>query len=202
MNFEDLISPAHSRQTAQLPANIYLTGFMGAGKTSVGKLLAIELGIDYYDTDEIIIAASGMSIGEIFKTRGERFFRDTETGLLKLLGEKPLGTCIISTGGGAILREENRTAMRQNGLIIFLDVSAEEAYRRVSKSKDRPLLNTTNPLDTIKDLLEKRRPFYQKADLIVQTSGLSISETAKIIIDAVKGWNNEGKEEITGAPRS
>ena len=84
--------------------------------------------------------------------------------------------------------------MRKNGLIVFLDVSAEEVYRRLSGTKERPLLNTANPLNSIKELLEKRGPYYQRADLTVNTSGLTIIETAKKIIDAIKGWENEKKE--------
>ncbi len=183
---KNLIGPTGSGiQKTKLPANIYLTGFMGAGKTSVGKLLSLELGTDYYDTDELIAAALKMSIGEIFETKGEAFFRNTETELLKLLGEKQPGTCIISTGGGAVLRLENITAMHQNGLIVFLDVSAEEAYSRIKENTDRPLLKTANPLETIKELLEIRMPFYLKADFIVKTSGLTSGETVKIIINAI-----------------
>ena len=143
-------------------------GLYGCRKTSVGKLLARELGAEHFDTDELIQKALQMSIGEIFETKGEAFFRNTETELLKLLGEKQPGTCIISTGGGAVLRHENITAMHQNGLIVFLDVSAEKAYSRIRDNTDRPLLKTVNPLETSKKLLEIRMPFYLKADFIVK----------------------------------
>lgn len=200
--YKELIeTTATNRQKASLPANIYLTGFMGAGKTSAGKLLAAELGVDCYDTDELIAAALQMSIGEIFATKGEDFFRNAETELLQLLGEKQPGTCIVSTGGGAVLRAENTAAMRQNGIIVFLDVSAEEAYSRVRENKSRPLLNTANPLETMQKLLEKRIPFYLKADVNVKTSGLTTGETVKIIINAIKGWKNEQYDKDSGTPR-
>lgn len=192
MNLKNLIGPACTGiKKIKLPANIYLTGFMGAGKTSVGKLLARELGAEHFDTDELIQKALQMSIGEIFETKGEAFFRNTETELLKLLGEKQPGTCIISTGGGAVLRHENITAMHQNGLIVFLDVSAEKAYSRIRDNTDRPLLKTVNPLETSKKLLEIRMPFYLKADFIVKTSDLTIGETVKIIIDTIIGGENK-----------
>lgn len=194
MKFADLIASAGCHLTeGKLPANIFLTGFMGAGKTSTGKLLAARLGIDCYDTDEIIAAVSGMSIAEIFTSRGEAFFRNMESELLRLLGEKPPGTCVVSTGGGAVLRRENTIAMRRNGLIVLLHVTAEEACRRISQSKSRPLINTADPLRSIRELLEKRTPFYCKADLIVETSGLTIAKTVNRVIKAVKEWENEQK---------
>jgi len=194
MKFAELIASEGCHLTkGKLPANIFLTGFMGAGKTSVGKLLAPRLGIDCYDTDEIIAAASGMSIPEIFTSKGEAFFRNMESELLKLLGEKPPGTCVVSTGGGAVLRRENTTAMRRNGLIVFLHITAEEACKRIGQSKNRPLLNTAEPLRSIRELLEKRTPFYSNADLVVETSGLTVAETVDKVIKALKEWKNEQK---------
>ena len=175
-------------------ANIYLTGFMGAGKTSVGKLLATELGLLHYDTDELIIAAQGMSIEEIFKIWGEDFFRHKETELLRLLGGKKAGTCIISTGGGIVQRLENRALMRQNGLVIFLHISAEEACRRLSGVQNRPLLNTLDPNTSINELLQKRRPFYQEAHFTVETSHITVRETVNKIISAIGRWNYGGRQ--------
>ncbi len=169
-----------------LPANIYLTGFMGAGKTSAGRLLAATLGAKFYDTDELIRKSLGMSVEEIFRSRGEVFFRDRETELLRVLGKKTLGTCVIATGGGVVLREENIKAMRQNGLIVLLEVTADEAYRRLKGSGSRPLLKGGNPKVSIEDLLQKRRPFYQEADLTVETTGISLEETVKKIMAAIQ----------------
>lgn len=189
-NFADLIAPAGCRPTAgKMPFNIFLTGFMGAGKTSIGKQLALELDIDCYDTDEIIAAAARMSIRKLFLTKGEPFFRQMESELLKLLGEKPPGSCIVSTGGGAVLREENRSAMRKNGVIILLKVTAEEIGRRINGDKNRPLLMTADLMKSVEELLEKRRPFYSKADLVIETSELTISETVSKVIKAAWGWN-------------
>ena len=183
-------------------ANIYLTGFMGAGKTSVGRLLATELGALYYDTDQIIIGAQGMSIEEIFKIRGEEYFRDKETELLRLLGKKTAGTCIISTGGGIVKRLENRALMSKNGLVVFLHISTEEACRRLSGVQNRPLLNTPDPIACINELLQKRRPFYQEAHITVETSNITVRETVNKIVSAIGRWKYAGrKEEITGTTR-
>ncbi len=169
------------------PANIFLTGFMGAGKTSSGKLLAKALGVKFYDTDELLSKSLGMSIEKIFISKGELFFRDCETEVLKMLGEKPPGTCVIATGGGVVLREENREAMRQNGLIILLDITAAEAYRRLKNSGEtRPLLKGENPKNSIEDLMEKRLPYYRKVDMIVETTDISLEETVNKIVVAIQ----------------
>lgn len=169
-----------------LPANIYLTGFMGAGKTCAGRLLADSLRINFYDTDELIITSLGMSIEEIFRSKGELFFRDFETKVLRELGQKEAGTCVIATGGGVILREENLEIMHQNGLVIFLEVSVEEAYNRIKDSTVRPLLKGSDPQGAIANLMRERIPFYQKADHTVQSTGISLEETVSNIIAAIQ----------------
>ncbi|HHU76977.1 MAG TPA: shikimate kinase [Firmicutes bacterium] len=194
LNLVDPISGSSEPAERKIPANIFLTGFMGAGKTSVGKQLATKLGIDFYDTDDIIATAAGMSISKMFSTRGEPFFRRAESELLKMLGGKSPGSCIISTGGGAVLKKENRAAMRKNGIIIFLQVTPQEIARRISGDKGRPprpLLMTADPMKSIEDLLEKRRQFYNEADLVIESSELTIDETVNRIIKTMAGWDHE-----------
>lgn len=169
-----------------LSANIYLTGFMGAGKTCAGNLLADSLRINFYDTDELLKTSLGMSIEEIFRSKGEIFFRDCETEVLRELAQKDPGTCVIATGGGVVLREENLEIMHQNGLIIFLEVSFEEAYNRIKGSAARPLLKGTDPKDAIAYLMRERMPFYQKADHTVQSTGISLQETVSNIIATIQ----------------
>ena len=168
-----------------LKKNIFLTGFMGSGKTSVGILLADLLKVDFFDTDGLIIRDQKMSVNEIFKRYGEEFFRNRETEALRILGNKPPGTCVVSTGGGAVLREENIAAMRKNGLVVYLDVSAEEAYRRIKYKKNRPLLRVADPCKVIRELLQERRPFYRQADLEVDSSGKTVEEIAQEIFGTV-----------------
>lgn len=164
-----------------LKKNIFLTGFMGSGKTSVGKVLANFLKVDFFDTDEIITREQDMSVNEIFKRYGENYFRSRETEALRILGDRPPGTCVVSTGGGAVLREENFAAMKKNGLVVYLDVPAEEAWRRIKDNHDRPLLKADNPCKVIRELLQERRPFYLQADLKVNSSGKTVDEIAKEI---------------------
>ncbi len=168
-----------------LKKNIFLTGFMGSGKTSVGEVLANLFKVDFFDTDELITREQGMSVNEIFKRYGEDYFRSRETEALRILGDRPPGTCVVSTGGGAVLREENVAEMRKNGLVIYLDVSAEEAYRRIKDKKDRPLLKADYPCKVIRELLQERRPFYLQADLAVSSSGKTIEEIAREIFGNV-----------------
>ena len=164
-----------------LKKNIFLTGFMGSGKTSVGKVLANYLKVDFFDTDELIVQEQGMSVNEIFTRYGENYFRSRETEALKPLGNRSPGTCVISTGGGAVLREENFLLMKKNGLIVYLDVSAGEAWRRIKNNHDRPLLKVDNPCKVMRELLQERRPFYQKADLTINSSGKTVVEIAQEI---------------------
>ncbi len=173
----------------RLKKNIFLTGFMGSGKTSVGKILACMLKVEFFDTDELITRMLGMSTGEIFTRYGEDFFRDRETEVLKLLGKKTPGTCVVSTGGGAVLRAENMAALRENGIIVYLDVSAEEAYQRLKEVNDRPLLKVENPLEKIEELLQKRKPFYLQADLSINSTGKGLQEIAVQIVNAVADRN-------------
>ncbi len=171
----------------KLKKNIFLTGFMGAGKTSVGKVLAECLQVEFFDTDELVSAMEKMSIGEIFRLYGEAYFRDREGEVLRMLGRKTPGSCVVSTGGGAVLRPGNLAAMRENGLIVCLHVSAGEAYRRIGAGSDRPLLSAQEPLRRLQELLEARKPFYLEADLSLETCGRSIRQTAAEILARLQG---------------
>ncbi len=152
----------------RLEKNIVLTGFMGSGKTSVGEQLARQLGLVFYDSDELISREEGTTISRIFEEHGETYFRRREAEVIARLSRQPPGTCVIATGGGAIMREENRRALKRNGLFVFLDVSAEEAYRRLAEKDDRPLLQVEDPLEAIEGLLAKRRPYYLQADIHIE----------------------------------
>lgn len=160
--------------------NIVLTGFMGTGKTEVGRLLAQRLGFTFLDADSIIEQEQKMTITEIFQRFGEPFFRDIETAVLKRLSEKE--GVIISTGGGAVLRQENMDNLRKKGIIICLTASPETILRRTSNDTSRPLLQVKDPLNRIRELLEFRRPYYEKADIMVETEGKSPIDVAEEII--------------------
>jgi len=158
------------RQDKSKP-NIVLVGFMGTGKTSVGKRLAAQLRMRYVDTDDIIECDSGRLISDIFSEDGEAIFRELESEAVRKVSK--LDNHIISTGGGVVLKETNMAALKRNGIIFCLTATAEEIYRRVQHQAPRPLLQTPDPLTKINAMLEERHAYYVKADYVVETTGCS-----------------------------
>ncbi|MCX8069624.1 MAG: shikimate kinase [Thermodesulfovibrionales bacterium] len=151
--------------------NIALIGFMGTGKTTVGKLLAKRLGYKFIDLDREIEKKNNMTINEIFATKGELAFRDLETQTIKELSNRSM--TVLSTGGGAVIRDENMMILKSFCLVVCLLASPDTVYNRTKDNKDRPLLKVDNPLDRIKSLLSERRPFYERADLAIKTDDKS-----------------------------
>jgi shikimate kinase len=160
--------------------NIVLTGFMGTGKTAIGKKLSIKLGYIYIDTDTIIESDQRMSIKDIFSKHGEPFFRDIETCVIIRVSN--LDDHIISTGGGAVLREQNISVLRKNGIIINLYASPETILERIKHNTNRPLLNKPDPMSEIRKLLESRESYYADSDFRVNTDNLTKDEIADKII--------------------
>src|SRR3990170_5346162 len=160
--------------------NIILTGFMGSGKTEVGKRLAKRLGYTFIDTDLLIEEKTGKSISEIFSRDGELFFRDIETLILKEL--TGINKYVISTGGGIVTREENILHLRKIGFIIWLKASPETIFKRVNTETHRPLLKVDNPLEQIKKLMSQREQSYSEADLTIDTDGLEVEDIVNNII--------------------
>lgn len=159
--------------------HVLLVGFMGSGKSSVGRLLANRLGAPFIDLDDRIAAEAGRAIPEIFQDDGEEAFRDRETASLRTLAEEP--PSIVACGGGAVLRPENRGLLRELGTVVYLQVDAEEAVRRCPTGTGRPLLANRSPEDVAR-LLESREPLYAEvADLVVTTMGLSAAAVAEHI---------------------
>jgi shikimate kinase len=152
---------------------IFLIGFMGAGKTTIGKELAARLGMPVYDTDEEIVKETGKSIAQIFDNVGEDGFRSIETNTLKRIPTK--GT-VITTGGGIILREKNREWLKNSGTVIFLDVNPEEVIRRLKDDHSRPLIKA-NKEKNIHELMLARIPLYtETSHFQIQTSGKQINQ--------------------------
>lgn len=164
---------------------IFLTGFMGAGKTSVGEALAQYLNCEVIDTDHWVEHEQGKSVQRIFADEGESAFRNYESEALKRASQKGQ---IITTGGGIVTREENRMWMRNHGFVVYLHCHPEECFRRLATDTERPLLAGKNQTD-ITDMMEKRVPFYEKADLTIDTSSQSVSEVAEEIVRQLT--NNE-----------
>ena len=160
--------------------NILLTGFMGAGKTTVGKKLAKRLGYFFIDTDREIEKEQGCSITEIFKYGGEECFRDLETDILQKLQTKQ--NLVIATGGGMVLRNENRNLMQSLGTRVYLKVELKELMRRLKKDKKRPLLQKSKPEEHILEMLQQRKSIYEEAECIIDTTDLSPHQMVTEII--------------------
>ena len=145
--------------------NICLIGLMGAGKSVIGKLLAKELRMRYYDSDKLIEKKLNKSINQIFSDHGESYFRNIEEDIvLSLLDKK---NCVISLGGGSILSDLTRKAIFINSFSIYLNVDIEILYERLKKSKKRPLINNKNIKEKLIHLTQDRNKYYRKANLIV-----------------------------------
>jgi len=157
---------------------------MGSGKTAVGWELSRLLNMKLIDVDTEIEKSEKITINEIFKQFGEPRFREIETEMIRKLSESK--NAIISTGGGAVLKQENMDILRKNGVIICLTALPETILQRTSNNNDRPLLQVENPLEKIKELLNFRKPFYQKADVMIDTEGKSPLQIAEEIIEKVK----------------
>ena len=166
---------------------IILIGFMGCGKTTVGKKLAEQTGMPFLDTDDLIVQQEGCSVAEIFEKRGEPYFRDLETGVLRRLLEEKV-SCVLAVGGGLPVREENRTLMRRLGTVIYLTAETETLVRRLEKDTGRPLLKGGNSLrERIGQLMAQRGRIYRDAaDREIATDGLTKEETARRCAQSVK----------------
>lgn len=165
--------------------NLWLIGMMGTGKTSVGRLLSERHGKEFIDTDARVASRLGCSIGELWGRRGEGAFRDIEAAqIAELSGKDDL---VIATGGGVVLREENISAMRRSGSVVWLTAPPTVLASRLGGSTGRPLLNDVDPEKTLGDLIAERQSLYQSAsDVEVDTENLTAEEVAA----AVEGvWN-------------
>ncbi|MEK9653424.1 MAG: shikimate kinase [Betaproteobacteria bacterium] len=153
--------------------NIYLVGMMGAGKTSIGRLLSKRSRRRFYDSDHVIEERTGVTIPTIFDLEGEQSFRDREEAVIAELAR--LSNIVLATGGGAVLRENNRQALCSSGIIVYLRGSVEDLWRRTRKDKNRPLLLTDNPRQKLAEIYSVRDPIYSSvADIIIETGNPSI----------------------------
>ncbi|MCP5089005.1 MAG: shikimate kinase [Rhodobacteraceae bacterium] len=170
--------------TYQLNKTIVVVGLMGAGKTAVGTLVAQKLGVPFLDSDQEIVKAANMSVAEIFERDGEAFFRSKETQVLeRLLQGDP---CILSTGGGAYMSDENRKLISKYGVALWLRADLDLLWNRVKHKDTRPLLRTENPYQTLADLYHARNPVYAKAKIAVDAEpGLSLDRMAGKVVSAL-----------------
>ncbi|MFH1856347.1 MAG: shikimate kinase [Candidatus Omnitrophota bacterium] len=161
--------------------NIYLVGFMGTGKTVVGKALAKKLSLEFVDLDLVIEENEKRHISDIFKEDGEAYFRQKEKEAVREITRRK--DMVVAAGGGAVIDPENIKMFKENGVIICLSASADVILQRTQKETHRPLLHVDDPEKRIKDLLEKRAAYYAKADYTVDTTHKSVEDIADGIID-------------------
>jgi shikimate kinase len=164
--------------------NIILTGFMGVGKTSVGTRLAKDVGYAFVDIDTLIESDQRMTITDIFTKFGEPYFREVEARIIHevMQGESQ----VVSTGGGAVIRDTNRDAFKKAGLVVCLTALPETIYERIKHETHRPLLRTPDPKAKIQELLDSRARFYAQADVIIDTSEKSVDEVLTAIKERVR----------------
>jgi len=167
------VQAPHTQQTPQLVArpsgNIFLVGMMGAGKTTVGKLLAKQLGKQFIDSDDEIQKRTGVTIPHIFDVEGEVGFRVREAAVIQDLVR--LDNIVLATGGGAILNAENRAALQKNGVVVYLKSTVHDLWQRTRNDRNRPLLQTADPQATLKLLFEQRDPLYAEIASVVMHTG-------------------------------
>ncbi len=169
-----------------MKSNVALIGFMGTGKTDVGRLLAEKLGKDFIEVDELIEKRAGKTIPEIFQQDGEIAFRELEIEATRQAAEKR--NAVIACGGGAVLNQINVDRLREHGVIIYLTASPEVILKRTSSDTDeRPLLVAEDKASRVEKLLNFRRPFYERAaDITVNTSELDVAGVAGQIINIIE----------------
>jgi len=160
--------------------NIYLVGMMGAGKTTLGRALALRLQRRFVDMDKVLVDRTGVPVATIFEIEGEEGFRRRETGVLAELAEHE--DCVVATGGGAVLSEENRRLMRASGTVVYLRARVESLWERTRHDTTRPLLATPNPRAKLAELLEERDPLYREAAHVIVDTG---SQTAAAVMHRV-----------------
>jgi shikimate kinase len=167
---------------------ILLTGPMGSGKTSAGRLLAQRLGCEFLDTDAQIEAASGLSIARIFEREGEAGFRKREREALEAL---PAHRCVVALGGGAVVAARNRQILRRKGWLVWLDASPEELERRIGDTAERPLLaglTRSARVERLRQLRLERQEAYRHSDLQIQTEGRSLEQVCDALLEALAAF--------------
>ena len=166
--------PTILEQPGSVPGNIFLVGMMGAGKTSVGRVLAARLNKVFYDSDHVIEQRTGVKIPVIFEIEGEPGFRHRESAVLEEL--TALDDIVLATGGGAVLAQENRERLRTRGTVVYLRASVKDLLNRTRYDKNRPLLQTADPRARLTELYEMRDPLYREvAHVTIDTGSQSLT---------------------------
>lgn len=171
------------------PSRIYLIGPMGAGKSTIGRHLAGTLNMEFFDTDAEIERRCGADIPWIFDVEGEAGFRQREIQVLEDLSHKT--AAVIATGGGIVMRDENRACLNRSGFVVYLEASEKQLLERTARDKKRPLLQVEDPVAVMRSLMEIREPVYlELADLVVKTDKRSPKRVASDVAEAIARTEN------------
>jgi shikimate kinase len=160
--------------------NLALIGFMGVGKSSVGRAVAHRLGFKFVDTDHLVESRAGKRIAEIFEQEGETRFRELEAGVVAELQDR--SDLVIATGGGLPAWPGNLESLKTHALLVCLWASADKIWQRVHRHSHRPLLKTADPQGRIRELLAARTPFYRQADILLNTDNRSQNQVCEQVL--------------------
>jgi shikimate kinase len=171
---------------------VYLTGFMGSGKSTIGPILANTIGYEFLDIDKRIERAANKTINEIFANNGEGYFRELERKIVQEISNTH--GCVVSLGGGTVTKSDNLSAIKMSGVLIYLKASPHEIFQRLRYKADRPLLKSSDSvhledgdlLRRITSLMEEREAFYMQADVVVNTAGKKIGQTVDEIVRKIR----------------
>lgn len=171
-------------KSAQSKPNLYIVGFMGVGKSAIGRRAARELGLRFIDSDDQIEKAQGKRIPDIFASEGEAHFRKLERAFIET--GHPSEGCVVSCGGGLVVQDGMKELLKQKGVVICLFASVESIIERTSRNKNRPLLNVADPAGKVRQLLEEREPIYMDSGACITTEGRTIPEVVRHLIRTYK----------------
>lgn len=170
--------------------NVYLVGPMGSGKSTIGKRASRLLGLAFVDCDSELESRTGASVNLIFDVEGEEGFRERETGLLRELSRK--SGLLVATGGGAVMRSENREIMSRTGAVVYLKTSVRQQLTRLRLDRSRPLLQTRDREQKLSELAAVRNPIYEElADIVFPTRNRSVLRAAERLSDSIRSYWNE-----------
>lgn len=179
----DSAGPASGREGGG--SSVFLVGMMGAGKTTIGRHLAMALGREFIDLDQAIEARCGVRVATIFDIEGEAGFRRRETAALDEFTRKP--GLVLATGGGAVMAAENRTMLKARGCVVYLRAGVDELYRRVARDRNRPLLHTPDPRQRLADLIAQRERLYAElADITLDTADQPVSQVLQQLLPLLR----------------
>lgn len=176
-------------QKKQHRPNLYLVGFMGVGKSAIGRRVARELGYRFLDSDHVIEKDQGKRIPELFAEFGEGYFRELEQRFIE--SGHPEEGCVVSCGGGLVVQEGMKERLRKKGVVICLFASVESILERTARNKNRPLLNVPDPAAKVRALLKEREPIYMAAGTCITTTGRSIPEVVRHMVRTYKSCARE-----------